>query len=217
MPQQLTHRAFVNIQKGLGLFVRGLKGAGNFIKTHRRGITKGLGHFTGRLLVWHSRRQGYWHVATILVVQPQDIDILTRPHDIQEIHVQSQDINILTRSKDIQKNQVQPQDIDILTRPEDIQENQVQPQDINILTRPQDFKDIQEILWTVSYQSQPDGYKKVYKCCKGSMLGIIRQLHLSGDLYIPTAFQVSSYKWYFSKKQQGCEMIRQSKSCESSM
>ena len=44
-------RAFVNIQRGLGsLFMRGLKGAGNFIKNHRRGITKGLGRFTGGLL-----------------------------------------------------------------------------------------------------------------------------------------------------------------------
>ena len=43
--------ALVNIQKGFGRkFGRGLKSAGNFIKTHRRGITKGLGRFTGELL-----------------------------------------------------------------------------------------------------------------------------------------------------------------------
>ena len=43
--------AFVNIQKGFGKkFGRGLKRAGSFIKTHRRGITKGLGRFTGELL-----------------------------------------------------------------------------------------------------------------------------------------------------------------------
>ena len=41
----------VNIQKGFGKkFGQGLKRAGNFIKTHRRGITKGLGRFTGEVL-----------------------------------------------------------------------------------------------------------------------------------------------------------------------